>query len=85
MAPSDSGDEGVVGGGSVAVPPDAGGDGDAHLPCGTGVCGSIAMPAADGGDAGEASVVGGGITVSPDSGPDAFFGLIIHPEAGRDQ
>jgi hypothetical protein len=89
---ADAADETSVGGGSVPVgvvlmPPDAGGDGDAtpdvRPGCGTGgICGSVLMPPAEAGEASdEAATVGGGITVTP----DAFFGVVIRPEAGFDQ
>jgi hypothetical protein len=65
---SDAADETPVGGGSVVTGvlpamPDAGHDADASLPCGTGVCGTIAMPAADSSDVG---IVG--LFPNPDSG-----------------
>jgi hypothetical protein len=76
---NEAGDEMPVGGGSVShglvgMPPDASNDhdADAALPCGIGVCGSIAQPAADAGDGSsdaEAAEVG-------------FPGLVIHPESG---
>jgi hypothetical protein len=73
--PSDGGGEGgcngfsECGGGSAYVPPsmDAGADGDAELPCGTGVCGSIVSPPSD---AGEASTIVTGLVVSPEGGSD---------------
>jgi hypothetical protein len=57
---------------------------DARGPCNGGPCGVIAMPQ----DAGEASTMGGGIMVSPDSGGGPCnggpCGVIIMPEAGID-
>jgi hypothetical protein len=71
------------GGGSTYVPPpmdaalvdaapdhevfDGSADGDAELPCGTGVCGSIVSPPSD---AGEASTIVTGLVVSPEGGSD---------------
>lgn len=54
-------------GSAVMIPSDADVDGDAELRCGTGVCGSIGLPSSD---AGEASVVGGGVMVRPDASSD---------------
>jgi hypothetical protein len=66
----------------AGVAPDSG-----HVGCGNGgVCGVVMLA-----DGGEASTVGGGVVVSPDSGTDAHgpcnggpCGVIIHPEAGFD-
>jgi hypothetical protein len=43
------------------------GSGTESGPCGTGVCGSIGLPVAD---AGDESVVGGGVMVRPDAASD---------------
>jgi hypothetical protein len=53
--------------GSVANFADASGDGDAELPCGTGVCGSIVSPPSD---AGDASTIILGLVVRPEGGSD---------------
>jgi hypothetical protein len=46
---------------------DGSADGDAELPCGTGVCGSVVSPASD---AGDASAIILGIVVRPEGGSD---------------